>query len=246
MGDKKVQIAVDDRERPSGVVEELEKRIDVSVTVERLATGDYCVDGTVLFERKSATDFARSLIEGRLFGQASRMAQTDFRPAFLIEGSAADWMRVGTGRETIQGALITLALFFDIPVFRSFDPIESAHLILYAGRQLTRLRDPNYWVYHKGKSNRRKTRQLRVLQSLPGVGADRALRLLEHFHSVRACFVASVDELREVDGIGLRTAKSICDLLDCRWPLDATITEERSRRCAPVNVPGYKNVWNAH
>ena len=81
MSNKKVQIVADDRERPSGVVEELKKHLDVSVSVERLATGDYCVDGTVLFERKSATDFARSLIEGRLFGQASRMTQTDFRPA---------------------------------------------------------------------------------------------------------------------------------------------------------------------
>ena len=68
---EKVQVVVDDRERPSGVVPELEKLGRVVVKIEHLSLGDYCIDGAVLIERKTAADFAQSLIDGRLFGQAA-------------------------------------------------------------------------------------------------------------------------------------------------------------------------------
>jgi ERCC4-type nuclease len=38
-----IQIVVDDRERPSGVMAELEKLGGVVVKIEHLALGDYCV-----------------------------------------------------------------------------------------------------------------------------------------------------------------------------------------------------------
>ena len=49
-----VQIVVDDRERPSGLVPELEKLSRVVVKIEHLSLGDYCIDGAVLIERKTA------------------------------------------------------------------------------------------------------------------------------------------------------------------------------------------------
>ena len=57
-----VEIVADDRERPSGMVAELEKAGQAIVKIERLSVGDYCVDGAVLIERKTAVDFAQSLI----------------------------------------------------------------------------------------------------------------------------------------------------------------------------------------
>jgi ERCC4-type nuclease len=42
---EKVQIAVDDRERSSGIVAELEKLDAVIVKMEHLAVGHYCIDG---------------------------------------------------------------------------------------------------------------------------------------------------------------------------------------------------------
>jgi ERCC4-type nuclease len=77
---EKVQVVVDDRERPSGVVPELEKLNRVVVKIEHLSLGDYCIDGAVLIERKTAADFAQSLMDGRLFGQAMRMATSSLRP----------------------------------------------------------------------------------------------------------------------------------------------------------------------
>ena len=212
-GLENIQIAVDDRERPSGIVAELEKLPGVTVKIEHLALGDYCIDGAVLIERKTATDFAQSLIDGRLFGQAGRMTTSNLRPAYIIEGTSAEWSGLGVSREALQGALVTLMLIFDVPVFRSTDAAESARLIFYTGSQLVRLRDPGYAPYRQAKAKRKKSRQLRVLQSLPGVGPDRAKRLLERFGTVRACFAASTAEFMEVHGIGPKTAAAIDHLV---------------------------------
>jgi DNA excision repair protein ERCC-4 len=211
---EKVQIVVDDRERPSGVIEELEKALAVVVKLEHLPVGDYCVDGAVLIERKTAADFAQSLIDGRLFGQAGRMSSAALRPAYIVEGTSAEWAGLGVSREALQGALVTLMLIFDVPVFRSSDPAESARLIFYIGSQLIRQRDPGYAPYRQAKAKRKKTRQLRILQSLPGVGADRAKKLLERFKTVRACLTASPTELSEVEGIGSKTAAAIDQVIN--------------------------------
>jgi DNA excision repair protein ERCC-4 len=205
---------VDDRERPSGIPEELEKLSGIVVKIEHLTAGDYCIDGAVLIERKTATDFAQSLIDGRLFGQAKLMTTKPLRAAYILEGSSAEWFGLGLSREAMQGALVTLMLIFDIPVFRSSDPVESARLILYIGSQLARLRDPEHVPYRQAKAKRKKSRQLRLLQGLPGVGPDRAKGLLERFKTVRACFSASASQLMEVEGIGAKTAAAIAQVID--------------------------------
>jgi DNA excision repair protein ERCC-4 len=149
------------------------------------------------------------LIDGRLFSQAKQMADSPLRTAYTLEGSSAEWLGLGVSREAMQGALVTLMLIFDIPVFRSSGPAESARFIFYIGSQLARLRDPEHVPYRQAKSKRKKSRQLRLLQGLPGIGPDRAKGLLERFRTVRACFSASTAELMEVEGIGPRTAEAI-------------------------------------
>jgi hypothetical protein len=46
---ERVQIVVDDRERPSGVLAELEKLEGAIVRIEHLVVGDYCIDAHALF-----------------------------------------------------------------------------------------------------------------------------------------------------------------------------------------------------
>ena len=132
----------------------------------------------------------------------------------IFEGTSAEWSVLGVSREVLQGAMVTLMLIFDIPVFRSAAPGESARLMFYIGSQLVRLRDPGYQPYRQAKAKRKKTRQLRILQSLPGVGPDRAARLLERFGSVRACFDAAKSELLKVEGIGPKTAAAIDQVIN--------------------------------
>jgi DNA excision repair protein ERCC-4 len=199
----RILLIADDRETVSGIPDLLAKMPEVNLGIERLVAGDYRVEEAVLIERKTASDFAQSLITGRLFEQAARMGRSMLRPAYILEGKSADWSALGVRREALQGALITLTLVFDIPVLRAVDAAETARLIFYAGQQLARLRS--------AKVKRKRSRQLRLLQTLPGVGSERAKLLLEHFGSIRSCFEAGADELQKIEGIGPKTAQAIWD-----------------------------------
>ena len=84
---------------------------------------------------------------------------------------------------------------------------------------MIRLRVGGDRVYRQVKAKRKVTRQRRILQSLPGVGPERARRLLERFGSVAGCINASAEELSSVEGIGNKTAGAI----------KSTVSEEPSR-----------------
>lgn len=89
--------------------------------------------------------------------------------------------------------------------------------MLYAARQgraFSRGVLPRPGRRPKGK---RKT-QLAILQSLPGVGAERANALLDTFGGVEAVLTASREALENVPGIGAHTAKAI------RWAVSETLS----------------------
>lgn len=209
-----LRIEIDDRERNADLLAALRGMNAIEITCTHLEIGDFRIDDAVVIERKTAADFAASLIDGRLFSQASHMAQSPLRPAYIIEGSAEDWEKIHVSRPALQGALISLMLIFDIPVLRSVDPRETARLVYHTGQQLIRARSGGRVPTRQIKGKRRSTRQRRVLQSLPGIGPDRARRLLEHFGSVRACLAANAGELAAVPGIGPETARKIVETVE--------------------------------
>jgi DNA excision repair protein ERCC-4 len=147
------RIVADDRERASGIVDQLRELPDVELRVEHLLVGDFVVAGQIVFERKRANDFAASLIDGRLFSRAARLVKQPLRSACILEGNSEDWTRLGVRRECLQGALITLSLIFDLPVLRSINPGETARLLVYASRQFSRLNRAEPACAHVVKPN---------------------------------------------------------------------------------------------
>ena len=201
-----VHIVVDDREKAGGkVLAALAGRDDATVDIARLEVGDYHIEHRVVVERKTAADFAASLIDGRLFHQAAALASAPERGVLVLEGCDEDWRDTGVRREALQGALITIGVFYGVAVLRSDGPEETARLLVYLARQARRsaqggLPRPGY------RPKGRRARQLFLLQGLPGVGPERAARLLERFGSVQAIMTASAADLATVDGIGEKTA----------------------------------------
>jgi DNA excision repair protein ERCC-4 len=166
-----IEIVADDREREAGVIESLQGIANVSVRIERLAAGDYLADRRILFERKTLQDVARSIVDGRLFKQMVRLAESNE---------------------------------------------ETARLIVYSARQVAWLGKEGYQrAGYRPKSQ--KGRQLYILQGLPGVGHERALRLLEKFGSVEGVLRAGRDDLLTVEGVGAKTADRI------RWAVSEKI-----------------------
>lgn len=204
------RIVVDDREQSDVLLRELRNAADTEVHVRRLSVGDYLLDDRLLVERKTLRDFAVSVVDGRLFRQASQLAGEARRGIVLLEGTSHDLADVDVRREALQGALVTLALILGLPVLRARDPAESARLMLYAMRQVRRVRDGA--VVRSAPAARpsgKRATQLYVLQGLPNVGPTRAERLLDHFGSVEAVMAASADELEQVPSIGTETARRL-------------------------------------
>lgn len=203
------KIVVDDRERRSGIYSLLLGYEDLRVEEARLETGDFLIEDTILFERKRADDFDQSLLCGRLFQQAGRLRRCRWRPAFILEGETPTVEGSGLSWEARQGALVSLALVYDIPLLRSRDSGDTAKLLVYTARQVARLRRELFTGPGGSKAKRLSTRRGRILQQIPGVGPDRAGRLLDRFGSVRDCFNATADELTQVEGIGPKLADEI-------------------------------------
>jgi ERCC4-type nuclease len=208
-----IRIVADDREEAGGVIGELRGRVDVAMEVRRLPVGDFLVEDRFAVERKTLADFACSVVDSRLFKQAAALVKGSRRAVLILEGTAADLGGGGVSRESLQGALITVSVFYGLAVLRARDVTETARLLVYLGRQAQRFASgsfPRSGSRPKGK----RARQLFVLQGLPGVGPERAARLLERFGSVQAVTAASADELTEVDGLGETTAARI------RWAVE--------------------------
>lgn len=204
----KVTVVADDREAYTDVVRHLRARPDCAVEVRRLSLGDYEIGGRTVFERKCWQDLVASIVDGRLFRQACRLAGSRLSPALLLEGNEDALTDSGMTREAIQGALVTVGVILGIPMLHSNDAEESARIIVYAGQQMRRvvsgaITRPGY----RPKSKRRI--QLHILQGLPAVGPIRAGRLLDKFDTVEAVMTAAAQELTHVPGIGPAAAKKI-------------------------------------
>jgi len=120
-------------------------------------------------------------------------------------------------RNAVHGALVHLAVFTGIPVIRSMNIQETAYLLIDILKQYKRkeiLRKSNPIIKAPSKQfSKRQSQKLFVLQNLPGIGTQKALRLLNLFKTIENVVNASIPELMKVHGIGPKLAGNIFDIL---------------------------------
>ena len=225
-----IHIIADDRECKSEVIKSLSEIEAVDITIRRITMGDYQIDNRLIVERKTLKDFSVSIIDGRLFKQMIRLANSNSNSVLILEGTVNGTIELGVTREAMQGALITVSLILGIPVLRSKDPSETAKLMVYIARQLESMAGGGVQRHGYRPKNKRK-RQLYILQGLPGVGPERAERLLTRFGSVEAAISASSSELQSVDGIG----ESIADKI--KWAVSERAPHDFSKPFCPESGP---------
>jgi excinuclease ABC subunit C len=85
--------------------------------------------------------------------------------------------------------------------------------------------------YHRQKRSARMT--CSELDSVAGLGQARRTALLKHFGSVRRIRQASVDQLTEVPGVGLSTAKAVLAALNNSSELSSASTGEQGNGATP-------------
>jgi ERCC4-type nuclease len=210
--DFKTRVIADDRERRSGLLDILANSADINLSVERMKLGDYLFDDRLLFERKTLKDLIYSIIDGRIFSQATRLAASEYQGIFILEGTSSDIKDFKMRREAIQGALIQISVIMGIPVLRSASSAETVSLMISTARQLRNVADGTI-QRHGSLPKGKKRRQLMILQGLPKIGKKRAKLLLDKFESVENVVNASYEDLMELDGIGVDIADGIRHVL---------------------------------
>lgn len=197
-----------------------------NVQVERvdLGVGDIEINGQIIVERKRCqasgskgagrTDFEDSVTgKGkRLFFQSEKMRlEEGVIPVILLEGEPHEDAS-GMLIQQIDGMLSFLMVVQKLNVITTYSLHHTAYMLLkMAVHHRSGL---GYEVALRGSKPKEPRKQLAfVLEGLPGVSANMAKRLADHFGSMRALVMASDEELSAVKGMGPKTIQQVATVL---------------------------------
>jgi DNA excision repair protein ERCC-4 len=212
-------VHVDERERNSKVPQFLMEK-GVTVIFKFLDVGDYVVSDRIGIERKTAIDFAKSIVDGRLFDQASRLLQAFEKAIIVIEGGLRKVARTtNLKRSAIIGAYIALALDMNITVLNTRDEEETAEIIKrIALKEFRRTHTISFKKPVQKPTTSNVTEwQLYVLQAFPHIGPKIAIRILERFGSLVNFCNATLSELTRIEGLSENKATEIYRILHAMY-----------------------------
>lgn len=209
-GIKPVTITADSRETRAGIALKLQAIPGVTLQQAEMTSGDYLIGPGVVVERKAATDFVISLMEGRLFDQMARMTIEHERAIVLVEGNIYE-ARSAISPEALDGAMSYIALLSGASLIHSPSlartPFILHRMALHVQHGL------GYEIPLRAAKPKGPAAAQYLLEGLPGVGPKLAQILLAHFGSPRAVFAATREELLQVKGVGPKSADTIIAVL---------------------------------
>jgi len=209
-----IKIIVDSKEasRARKVVSGL-KNLGAELEIKPLNAGDYVLSDECAAERKTVTDFVKTLMHRRLFEQVFALKDAYSNTFLIFEGYAPlihKFSRIKPG--AVWASMFTLARH-GVPIIPTLNQKETAQLLYSAARleQTERKRTPIIHPVKKFRSIR--DAQAFFIASLPGIGAERANLILERY-GTPAKALDSVDSWAdEIDGIGPKIVKEVKKIL---------------------------------
>lgn len=205
------KIQVDKAENESGIIDLLRATEGLEVSVMALPCGDYVLSPEFAVERKSASDFAGSIMSGRIFEQVARMKLSYKCPVVLIEGDRRKTYS-GIKPQAVSAAISSLMAIQRISVVTTTDKAETAYVLATMARHLQEGLGYEINLHpEKPKPNDEAARY--VISSLPGIGAGNAKKLFDHFGSIFNTMNASPEDIMKIKGIGPKIALRIYDLI---------------------------------
>ena len=210
------RVVVDERERNSGVPEQLSK-LNVRVYFSRLHTADYVISPEIAVERKALPDFVSSVYDGRLFAQASAISSSYRKPYLIVEGDIKELAGLTKNINSYYGAVASVTLAYDLRVIHTADPAQTASAIS-ALIQHSRARPvPLGAMAAAPKAKDEPQQQLYLVSSLPGVGMKLARRMLSRYGTPRKIMGLTESQLAMVQGLGSKRAARIAHMLDATY-----------------------------
>ena len=208
---KKLRIVVDEREKKSGIPGFL-KKTGINLEIKTLQVGDYIVAPETVVERKTISDLASSIFDGRLFDQCNRLKEHYKFPILLIEGDIDKMEELTENPFIIYGAISSVVIDFKIPVIPTPNALHTSKLLISMCSRKDASKGP--FIKKIRKSNDLQKQQFSMLCSLPGVGEKTAMRMLEKFGTPMRVLNSSTVELSKINGLGEARAKNIKKVLE--------------------------------
>ena len=215
-----VEIVIDQRELDSTVPRSLSTRDAVHTRLETLAVGDYVLSDRVAVERKSATDFLDTLLDGdrSLFEQTGDLVRAYGRPVLILEGELVTlYTERNIDPRAIQGALASLAVDFDVSILQTRDDDDTADMLETIATREQTSRDRNISVHGDKSAKTLQEQQEYVVSSIADIGPVTAQSLLDAFGTVEEVMTANEDDLTAVDGVGSVTAARIRNVVGSNY-----------------------------
>jgi Fanconi anemia group M protein len=182
-----IEIVVDQRELDSTVPRSLSTRDAIQTRLETLAVGDYVLSDRVAVERKSATDFLDTLLDGNrsLFEQTGDLVRAYGRPVLILEGELTTlYTERNIDPSAIQGALASLAVDFDISILQTRDDSDTADMLETIATREQTSRDRSISVHGEKSAKTLQEQQEYVVSSIADIGPVTAQSLLDAFGTV--------------------------------------------------------------
>lgn len=206
-----IKIIVDHREKSNKIVKLLnEKGIDIEL--ESLDIGDYLLSDRVCVEFKTNKDLIDSMIDGRFLSQLKQLRKYD-KPIILVEGTQDIYSLRNINPNSIRGMLTTCMINYQIPIIFTKDNNESAEILktITIKEQINEKRSISL---HHLKPKTISELQKYIVSSFPGVGTTLSKPLLKRFRSIKNIINAKEEDLKKVDLIGEKKAKTLKEIFD--------------------------------
>lgn len=218
-----IRVYVDSREAQSGVPDLL-RQMGVTVIQKQLSVGDYVVAEDVGIERKTASDFVSSLIDKRLFDQASRLSSSYSLPLMIIEGDLYSQMFRLNSINSLPNSMVSLALDYGIRIILTTDKSSTASSIVKIAEKTDSVDGKSHrsiTLHDKPKFQSQDDMVKYVLESFPNIGEVTAEKLLSKFPDLISIFNADLPTL--VNIVGRKKAETLYNLLRYRKPSSRTL-----------------------
>ena len=206
-----VLIFADNREFKSGVVKELARK-ECTVKPRQLDVGDYILSDRVGVERKSCDDFLSSVFDNNIFDQLQDLKNNFEKPLLLIEGKDLYSQR-DTHPNSIRGALASIGIDLSIPILWTNSEKDTASFLYWIAKREQLEEERSISLRGEKQPTTLQDKQLFLVAGLPGVDKKMSKRLLREFKNPEEVLTASQEELKEVRGIGDKTAEKLRKVL---------------------------------
>ncbi len=204
-------IYIDDRE--NNIIASLLKKEGFDIIKKRILVADFVLGKDTAVERKTARDFARSIVDKRLFKQLREMKESYHNSLVVVEGEIDEMYGENIHPNAIRGALLSVVFDYGVPVFFSRGLEETAEILVVLKKRLSK-KKKEISIRKSRKAMGLYEKQLWFLEGLPNIGRTIAKNILDEFRTIKKFVNANEREMLNVKKLGKKKIKEIREILE--------------------------------